>query len=325
MRDDRGDVDPSRGKQRRRLLPGPEHLASGDPEDPGLLEDHLIVQVQRHRPVRESEQRHAPAPGQQPGALIDRRRVPRHLEHDLRAVAVRRVEHRLDRIVGLRIDQQVGTHLRRERPALVVGFDRDHLPGPERPRDPDREQADRSAPDDRDRVGEQVLAALGPERRMHGVPERFHHGRDVGVDPLADDPDVHRRAPRRTPRTRRRCRRRGSSGCGRCAPARSGRWSRRRTRCGSRRPRTHPAARDAPRVRPPRPSRPPRDRTSSARGSPGPVPTRSSRRCGGRSRRSRRRARARAPLPRPDRGSGRPRARRRDAVRSCAGRASCSA
>ena len=178
----------------------------------------------------------------------------------------------------------------------------------------DGEQADRPAPDHGDGVRGDVLAAAGAERRVHGVAERLHDRRDVGLDALAHDPRVRGRASPRTRRTRPRCRRPGSAGSRRCAPVRSGRSSSARTRCGSRRRRTRRARGGGPRadgLTVPATSWPNVIGTAAIRPSAHSFQSR----CAGRCRRSRRRARGPAPLRRrAGPGSRRARPRHRGAV-----------
>ncbi len=170
----------------------PEHLASRDPLQPRFLEDDLIVQIQRHRPVGQPKERHAAAAGEHLRSLVDRARVPAHLEHHLRTGPVRRVHHRGNRIDVRRVDAQVGPHARRHRSTVVVRLDRDHLPRSERTSDRHGEQSDRATPDHRDGVRGDVFPAARSERRVHGVAERLHDRRRVGMDALPDDPCVRR-------------------------------------------------------------------------------------------------------------------------------------
>ena len=267
------------------------------------------------------------------GALIDRAsRSPLISSTTSAPVAVLVAsDHRIDRIHARRIDRQRSAPMpRRERRGArrsvrsAITFQ-----APSARAIAIANNADGSASDHRRRRWCAMSSPPpGPERRVHGVPERLHDGRERRDGSLADDPDVRPPGPRRTPRTRHRCRRRGC--CRLLAdvrPAGPAGGAAVRTRRASLTATNAPDSHDdAPRAR--TASTVPGDLVSERHRHPRVirplVPTRSSRRCGGRSRRSRRRGRARAPLPRPDRdrdvlelGAG-------DGVRSCAERASCS-
>jgi hypothetical protein len=87
MRNHRRQINAAIAYQRLCLKPRLVHLAAVDAKHCRALEDQRIRQVYLHRPRRNPQQRRSPAHPQQPEPLLNRRRMPRHLQQHIHAIA----------------------------------------------------------------------------------------------------------------------------------------------------------------------------------------------------------------------------------------------
>ena len=153
------------------------------------LEDDVAREVDLHRVLGKPQQPDVAAVAAHAERGTHAVGVSAHLAHHVGAVAVREVDDPRLHLPARRIEAVVRTHPRREFPPPPVRLDRDDSGSSRRARDPDGEQADRTAADHRD----DPTRHLRVQNSVESVAERVEHRRQIVVDGIGDVDDVRRR------------------------------------------------------------------------------------------------------------------------------------
>jgi hypothetical protein len=174
--DQRAQVDDAVLEQPARRIPGAEDLTSVEGRHGQILEDQRLRDVDFDGVGRNPEEHHVPSVPDDPERVADCGRRAGHLEDDIQVLALvaldepgRHVRHVVD-VDGIR-----DAHRVREAEPVHDPVRSQNAPGAEGPHDRDREQADRAAAEDPDRLPGENLRARGED----GIAERLLKGRDL--------------------------------------------------------------------------------------------------------------------------------------------------